>query len=144
MQMEDMILVSIDDHVIEPTNMFERHIPAKYRSDAPTYVHDAATGHGHWVFQGFETGMAGLGAVASWPHEEWDFDPTGFPEMRPATYDADLRVRDMDANGVLAAMCFPTFAGFNGMSLARLHRRPRPHQRRGLRVQRLADRRAGR
>ena len=119
MQMEDMILVSIDDHVIEPTNMFERHIPAKYRADAPTYVHDAATGHGHWVFQGFETGMAGLGAVASWPHEEWDFDPTGFPEMRPATYDADLRVRDMDANGVLAAMCFPTFAGFNGMSLAR-------------------------
>jgi predicted TIM-barrel fold metal-dependent hydrolase len=119
MQIEDMILVSIDDHVIEPTNMFERHIPAEYRDDAPTYVHDTVTGHGHWVFQGLETGMSGLGAVASWPHEEWDFDPTGFPEMRPATYDADLRVRDMDANGVLAAMCFPTFAGFNGMSLAR-------------------------
>ena len=25
----------------------------------------------------------------------------------------------MDANGVLASMCFPTFAGFNGMNLAR-------------------------
>jgi predicted TIM-barrel fold metal-dependent hydrolase len=39
--------------------------------------------------------------------------------MRPGCYDLELRVRDMDANGVLASMCFPTFAGFNGMSLAR-------------------------
>ena len=69
------------------------------------------------------TGSVGLNAVASWPHEEWGFDPIGFPEMRPGCYDVRLRVRDMDANGVLAAMCFPTFAGFNGMSLAaRRHR----------------------
>jgi predicted TIM-barrel fold metal-dependent hydrolase len=63
--------------------------------------------------------MSGLGAVASWPHEEWGFDPVDFPEMRPGTYDVELRVRDMDANGQLTGMCFPTFAGFNGMSLAR-------------------------
>ena len=28
MQLEDMILVSCDDHVIEPPDMFERHVPA--------------------------------------------------------------------------------------------------------------------
>ncbi|HEY3942121.1 MAG TPA: amidohydrolase family protein [Acidimicrobiales bacterium] len=119
MERDEMVLVSIDDHVIEPADMFDRHMPERYRDRAPKFVHDAATGKGYWEFQGQQTGMSGLGAVASWPHEEWGFDPIGFPEMRPATYDADLRVRDMDANGQLAGMCFPTFAGFNGMSLAR-------------------------
>ena len=118
MQMNDMIMVSIDDHVIEPEDMFEHHMPPKYRDQAPRYVRDE-TGRGFWEFQGLETGMSGLGAVASWPREEWDMDPTDFPEMRPATYDVDLRIRDMDANGQLTGMCFPTFAGFNGMSLAR-------------------------
>ena len=29
MRMDDMILVSIDDHMIEPPDMYERHVPAK-------------------------------------------------------------------------------------------------------------------
>ena len=29
MQVEDMILVSIDDHVVEPPDMFEDHVPAR-------------------------------------------------------------------------------------------------------------------
>ena len=119
MQIDDMVLVSIDDHVIEPVNMFDNHMPAKYKDQAPRYVNDPATGRGYWEFQGQETGLSGLGAVASWPREEWDMNPVDFAEMRPATYDVDLRVRDMDANGQLTGMCFPTFAGFNGMSLAR-------------------------
>jgi predicted TIM-barrel fold metal-dependent hydrolase len=118
MQMDDAILVSIDDHIIEPADMFEGHMPAAFRDQAPKYV---ATDdlRGYWDFQGQPTGHAGLNAVASWPHVEWGMDPIGYPEMRPGTYDLELRVRDMDANGVLASMCFPTMAGFNGMSLAR-------------------------
>ena len=38
MRIEDMILVSIDDHVIEPRDMFERHVPEKYKDDAPKVV----------------------------------------------------------------------------------------------------------
>jgi predicted TIM-barrel fold metal-dependent hydrolase len=118
MHMDDMILVSIDDHIIEPEDMFDRHMPERWRDEAPKFVH-GENGLDHWEFQGFNTGSVGLNAVASWPHEEWGFDPVGHAEMRPGCYDLALRVRDMDANGVLASMCFPTFAGFNGMSLAR-------------------------
>ena len=118
MQMDDMILVSIDDHVIEPADMFERHMPEKWKDRAPQYKR-GDNGLDYWEYQGQSTGSVGLNAVASWPHLEWGFDPVGHAEMRPGCYDADLRVRDMDANGVLASMCFPTFAGFNGMSLAR-------------------------
>ena len=40
-------------------------------------------------------------------------DPTTFAEMRPGAYDIDERVRDMNRNGILASMCFPSFAGFS-------------------------------
>jgi predicted TIM-barrel fold metal-dependent hydrolase len=118
MPMDDMILVSIDDHVIEPADMFERHLPAKYKARGPQYVR-VDSGLDYWDYEGESTGSVGLNAVASWPRHEWGFDPVGHAEMRPGCYDVDLRVRDMDANGVLASMCFPTFAGFNGMNLAR-------------------------
>jgi predicted TIM-barrel fold metal-dependent hydrolase len=118
MRVDDMILVSIDDHVIEPPDMFERHIPERFRDRAPRVVR-GADGIERWLYLGVETGSVGLNAVASWPREEWSFDPIGFGEMRPGAYDSTARVRDMDANGVLASMCFPTFAGFNGMNLAR-------------------------
>jgi predicted TIM-barrel fold metal-dependent hydrolase len=119
MDLGQMVLVSIDDHIIEPADMFERHMPERFAGDAPRYVHGGPDGIDYWEYQGQRTGSVGLNAVASWPHQEWGFDPVGHPEMRPGCYDLDLRVRDMDANGVLASMCFPTFAGFNGMSLAR-------------------------
>jgi predicted TIM-barrel fold metal-dependent hydrolase len=38
--------------------------------------------------------------------------------MRPGCYDIDERVKDMDANGMLAGMNLPTFAGISGSHLA--------------------------
>jgi predicted TIM-barrel fold metal-dependent hydrolase len=38
--------------------------------------------------------------------------------MRPGCYDSAARVRDMDANGILASMCFPSFAGMGGSFFA--------------------------
>ena len=33
--------------------------------------------------------------------------------MRPGSYDVHQRVRDMNRNGILSSMCFPSFAGFS-------------------------------
>ncbi len=118
MRVDDMVLVSIDDHVIEPADMFERHLPANCLDRAPKVV-TGDDGVEHWHYLDTETGSFGLNAVASWPQEEWGMDPVGFAEMRPGVYDVTHRVRDMDANGVLASMCFPSFPGFNGMNLVR-------------------------
>lgn len=35
MNVDDMILISIDDHVVEPHDMFARHVPQKYMDEAP-------------------------------------------------------------------------------------------------------------
>jgi predicted TIM-barrel fold metal-dependent hydrolase len=70
-----------------------------------------------WMYQGRPQGVSGLNAVVSWPAEEWGRDPAGFAEMRPGVYDVHERVRDMNRNGILASMCFPTFTGFSARHL---------------------------
>jgi len=112
MNTDDLILVSIDDHVVEPLDMFDGHVPKKWADLAPKVVVDD-TGIDRWVYRDRPTGVAGLNAVVTWPPEEWGRDPAGYAEMRPAVYNVHDRVRDMDANGVLASMCFPTFTGFS-------------------------------
>src|SRR5437016_3150642 len=51
MRVDDMILVSIDDHVIEPPDMFERHIPERFRDRAPRVVR-RADGIERWPYLG--------------------------------------------------------------------------------------------
>jgi hypothetical protein len=114
----DMILLSIDDHMIEPPDMFEQHMPASLKDQAPKLT--TINGKDHWIFQGESIGVPGLAAVASWPKSEWGFDPTDLSEMRPGCYNVAERVKDMDANGMLAGMNFPTFAGFAGTHLAKM------------------------
>ena len=40
MGLDDLILISVDDHIIEPPNLFDAHIPAKYRDRCPRMVTD--------------------------------------------------------------------------------------------------------
>ena len=77
MQAEDLILVSIDDHVIEPRDMFDRHVPARWKDEAPKSVMGDA-GIESWVFQGVASGSSGLNAVVTWPKEEWGMDPSTY------------------------------------------------------------------
>ena len=115
MEINDMILLSIDDHIIESPTTFDNHMPAKYKDEAPKLIKDPDNpAIDRWEFQGQASFTGGLGAVVSWPKEEWGFEPTGLAEMRPGTYDIHERVRDMNVNGVLAGMNFPTFPGFAG------------------------------
>ncbi len=116
MNVDDMILISIDDHVVEPHDMFARHVPQKYMDEAPRVIFDEK-GIEQWYYQGKVTGTSGLNAVVTWPPEEWAYDPAGYAEMRPGVYDVNERVRDMNRNGVLASMCFPTFTGFSARHL---------------------------
>src|ERR1700722_8514060 len=112
MQPEDLILVSVDDHLIEPPDLFAHHLPEKYRDDAPRVIKE--NGVDTWVFGNVRARSVGLNAVASWPKEEWGFNPVGFAEMRPGCYDVHERRRDMNANGVLSSMSFPSMARFAG------------------------------
>jgi predicted TIM-barrel fold metal-dependent hydrolase len=114
----DLILVSVDDHVIEPPTMFDAHIPEKYRDRAPHVLEDDQ-GNEYWQFEDERAMNMGLNAVAGCPPEEYGLSPTRYDQMRPGCYDVRERVRDMDANGVLGSMNFPTFPHFCGQLFAR-------------------------
>lgn len=113
-----LILVSVDDHVIEPPSMFGDRLPAKYQDRAPRIV-SLKDGTDAWSFEGQLLSNIGLNAVAGRPPQDFNADPTAFDEMRRGCWDIHERVRDMNADGVLAAMCFPTFPQFCGQLFAR-------------------------
>ncbi len=116
MQVEDMILVSVDDHIVEPPSLhefFRDHLPDKYKDRAPKVIH-RDNGTDAWLIEGQQIATFGLNAVMGRVPEEWGYDPATFEQVRPGTYDVHERVRDMNANGVLAGLNFPSWPGNGG------------------------------
>jgi len=118
MEMNDMILVSVDDHVCEPPDMWNDVLPAKWKSRAPKLV-TREDGSDVWVFEGRQIPNVGLNAVAGRPPEEYGMEPTALSQLRRGCYDVDARIDDMNANGVLGSLCFPSVPGFCGELFAR-------------------------
>ena len=85
---EDMIMISVDDHVVEPPSLFDQHIPARFKDAAPKIVRNS-DGSDVWVFNGSVIPNIGLNAVAGRPKEEYGIEPTSFDEIRPGTYDEE-------------------------------------------------------
>jgi predicted TIM-barrel fold metal-dependent hydrolase len=117
MDVQDMIMISVDDHLVEPPNMFDGHIPERFRELAPK-VRRKRNGSDVWEFNGSDIPNIGLNAVAGRPREEYGIEPTAFDEMRPGCYDIGERIKDMNAGGILGSMCFPSFPGFSGRLFA--------------------------
>jgi len=113
MQMNDMILVSVDDHIIEPANLFERHVSAKYKDQAPRVV-TFRGGEQRWKFQDRLIPTIASCAVSGRKREELGAEASNYEDMRSGCYDSAARVADMNANGVLSSVCFPTMTGFAG------------------------------
>ena len=119
MRLEDLILVSVDDHVVEPPDVFEHHLPAKYKRSRP----------------GSSTGTTaptrGSSSTSTSPTSGSTRSPAGRPRStawtRPASTSCarapttcDERVLDMSANGLLGSLNFPSLPGFAGRLFAAL------------------------
>ena len=138
MNKDDMILISVDDHIVEPPDMFKNHLPKKYLDEAPRLVHNP-DGSDTWQFRDTVIPNVALNAVAGRPKEEYGLEPQGLDEIRPGCYDVDERVKDMNAGGILASICFPSFPGLRRAVVR--HRGSRVLAGAGAGLQRLAHRR---
>jgi predicted TIM-barrel fold metal-dependent hydrolase len=116
MNAEDLILISVDDHIAEPADMFDAHVPAKYKDKAPRVVTDD-NGIQQWWYGDIKGRNLGLNAVAGKPPEMYNIDASRYDQMRPGCFDVHERVRDMNAGGQLAGLNFPNFTGFSGQVL---------------------------
>lgn len=112
MKLEDMILISVDDHIVEPPDMFKNHLTDEWKDKAPKVVRVNNTDT--WEFNGQKLPNIGLNAVVGRVPEEYGVEPTAYAQMRKGCYDVKARVEDMNVNGVLAQICFPSFPGFVG------------------------------
>lgn len=68
MNRDDMILISVDDHVIEPPDMFVGRLPTKYADDAPRLVH-REDGTDVWRFRDTVIPNSALNAIAGRPKD---------------------------------------------------------------------------
>ncbi len=115
MKIEDMILVSIDDHVSEPMDMFEKHAPQALKDKMPKFIEK--DDQAFWLYEDIKVMSIGLNAVVGRPRSEFGMEPTNYSQMRKGCHDVDARIEDMNVNGILGSLCFPTFAGLAGTTL---------------------------
>jgi predicted TIM-barrel fold metal-dependent hydrolase len=115
---DDVQVVSVDDHVIEPPGVFSERLPAKFKDRGPRIEHNDQ-GHDVWMYDGVAHPSIGLNAVAGKDREDYGLDPTSYDTMRSGCYTPKDRIADMDLDGIHAQTCFPSFPGFAGSTFFR-------------------------
>ena len=108
----DTKLISVDDHVIEPSHTWPDRLPATYRSRGPR-IERRADGRQVWRYEDQEVPIM-PSTVRHLPGVTPHHDAANFDEMRPGCYDPVRRIEEMDIDGVWAQVCFPNFARFAG------------------------------
>ena len=113
MKVEDLIIVSVDDHIVEPPTMYDAHLTVAQKAFAPKFLKDK-NGADYWLYEGRRQGNVGLNAVVGRNREEYGCEPVSLEQMRKGAWDIKSRVEDMNANGILASLNFPSVVGFDG------------------------------
>jgi len=126
-------IISVDDHVVEPRDLWQRWLPARHRSAGPKVVR-AHYEPGPWPVRISDRIDAELPMTDFWIYEDVQLPvmvgmasaglrpdqivhgPISYDEMRPGCWSLPLRLADMDVNGVERALCFPTFPRFCGQT----------------------------
>jgi len=127
------LIISVDDHVLEPRDLWERELPASLRGRGPrcvrektkstfkggvlTMERDVEDGEWTdvWLFDDLVMGTNRLHAAGGMPIEWHKNLPAVYEDFRPSAYDQAARLTDMDANhqevGINYPNTFPRFAG---------------------------------
>ena len=121
MKMEEMVIVSVDDHISEPPDMFKRHLQGAALASAPQF-HTSAQGEDYWTYQGMQMTSVGLNAVVGRVPEEYGMEPQSLAQIRKGCYDPKARLDDMNVNGIAASLNFGSVGGFDGSRC--FHRAP--------------------
>lgn len=130
--------VSVDDHIIEPPNVWQDRLPEKYKAVGPRVerlrvanlqfngmqysfdIVDNASDEGKfadfWCYEDLKVPMRRIIAAVGFPPEERTLLPVTYEEMRKGCWDQAARLDDMDANHTEASLCFPTFPRFCGQT----------------------------
>jgi predicted TIM-barrel fold metal-dependent hydrolase len=101
-------IISADSHVVEPGDLWLKHIDRRYAERAPRLVREETTD----VFWCEGLPMIPVPATSAAGRDSNELRRNGrFEEdVFPGAYDPDARLKDMAADGVDAEVIYPTFA----------------------------------
>ena len=116
-------IISVDDHVVEPPDLWTSRLPAKYRDRGPRVERDTAVFNFEGGVFSYEKGVEG-GTPCDWwlyddlvypfpklsaavGFDELDVVPVTFDEIHPAGWKQADRLAAMDENHVDVSVCFP-------------------------------------
>jgi predicted TIM-barrel fold metal-dependent hydrolase len=130
-------IISVDDHVVEPATVWTDRLPKRYADVAPrivrapveelsfiggkfTAVPGEPGGPGDqvdwWFYEDLRRPLTRLDTAVGYDRADVTLKGITYDDMRPGSYSVPERLADMDANGVEASLCFPTFPRFCGQT----------------------------
>ena len=135
------MIISVDDHLVEPAHLWQEWLPAKFKARGPRIerrrVGDirytgGASNAGYeyalddpdapwgdvWFYEDLVHPNKRHVAAVGFARDEMTAVPITYDEMRPGCYEPKARVDDMLANHVEASLSFPTFPRFCGQTFA--------------------------
>jgi predicted TIM-barrel fold metal-dependent hydrolase len=119
-------IISVDDHVLEPADLWQSRLPARYQEQGPRVVRQKLKRAGKrgrggsfgewieaedgrwcdvWLYD--EVRMPLMAIYAAVGNDLKDFDAVTFDDLHPGSWRQKERLADMDTNHVEAALCFP-------------------------------------
>ncbi len=112
-------LISADDHVQEPPDLWTARLSKRQWGDRAPHVARQADGTERWVVDGkvrADTRLAATGALS----EDRFTDPQTWSEVPAASYDPSARLAAMDRDGIDVQVLYPSAAGIGGEVLGAL------------------------
>ncbi len=129
------MIVSVDDHVVEPADLWQRWLPERFRDRGPRverrgiesmefvggtrydirYSDDAPPAD-CWIYEDLVAPHKRHVAAVGFSRDEMSLSPITYDEMRPGCYKVADRVSDMLDNHVDVSLSFPTFPRFCGQT----------------------------
>ncbi len=130
-------IISVDDHVVEPPNVWVDRLPSKYADVGPRIVRapvkeltfvggkfnpvmgetpEDGPEADWWVYEDLRRPLVRVDSAVGVDRDDVTMRGVTYEEMRPGSYSVPERLEDMDANWTEAQLCFPTFPRFCGQT----------------------------
>ena len=143
---DDLKIISVDDHIVEPPHLWQDRLPARFKAKGPRVERarwgDMSLGHGaaynqemtddgewgdYWLYEdrliyvhkrhvAIPLDATPGGDLQKFDRLKMPIAPLTYDDMRPGCYEPKARVEDLAAAGVDGSIAFPTFPRFCGQT----------------------------
>lgn len=100
-------LISSDNHVNEPRDLFTSRFPKHLKDKAPRVIEGKDGGEGWSIAGEIPKRTYGLEAMAGFELKDYRMSGLRYEQLRPGNYNGHEHLKDMDIDGIHASVCYP-------------------------------------